>query len=129
MNEVFRPAENIRINTRNSYLKLSHPFQKASTGQNGLSYIRPAIWSRIPKILKKTKNWNTFTHKMKAYYPNDLSNSNLSINERFKQCVTSKVFKYSQNRVILKLFLYSTKIFSWIWTACFRTTLGLFGLL
>ena len=36
MNEVFRPAENIR-DTRNSYLKLSHPFQKNSTGQNGLS--------------------------------------------------------------------------------------------
>ena len=32
MNEVFRPAENIRINTRNSYLKLSHPFRK--TRQN-----------------------------------------------------------------------------------------------
>ena len=26
MNEVFRPAENIRINTRNSFLELSHPF-------------------------------------------------------------------------------------------------------
>ena len=26
MNEVFRLPENIRINTRNSYLKLSHPF-------------------------------------------------------------------------------------------------------
>ena len=26
MNEVFRPTENIRINTRNSYLELSHPF-------------------------------------------------------------------------------------------------------
>ena len=25
MNKVFRPAENIRINTRNSYLKLKHP--------------------------------------------------------------------------------------------------------
>ena len=26
MNEVFRPAENMRINTRNSFLKLNHPF-------------------------------------------------------------------------------------------------------
>ena len=56
MNEVFRPAENIRINTRNNYLKLSHPFRKTSTGQNGLSYIGPAIWNRIPEILKKPKN-------------------------------------------------------------------------
>ena len=57
MNEVFRPAENIRINTRNSCLKLSHPFRKTSTRQNGLSYTGPAIWNRIPEILKKIKIW------------------------------------------------------------------------
>ena len=55
MNEVFRLAENITINMRNNYLKLSHPFQKTSTAQNGLSYIGPAIWNRIPEILKKKK--------------------------------------------------------------------------
>ena len=26
MNEVFRPTENMRINSRNSFLKLNHPF-------------------------------------------------------------------------------------------------------
>ena len=65
MNEVFRLAENIRRNMRNSYFKLSHPFRETSTGQNGLSYIGPAIWNRIPEMLKKTKNLNTFKHKMK----------------------------------------------------------------
>ena len=64
MNEVFRPTENIRINTRSSFLKLNHPFRKSSTGKKGLSYIGPTIWNRIPEILKKTKNWNTFRHKM-----------------------------------------------------------------
>ena len=78
MNEVFRPAENIRINTRNSFIKLNHPFRNASTGQKGLSYIGPAIWTRISEILKKTENFNTFKHKMKHYYLNDLSNPNLS---------------------------------------------------
>ena len=77
MNEVFRPAENIRINTRNSDLKLSHPFRKTSTRQNGLSYTGPAIWNRIPEILKKTKNLNTFKLKMKHFFLNDVSNSNL----------------------------------------------------
>ena len=77
MNEVFRPAENIRINTRNRYLKLINPFRKTSTEQNGLSYIGPAIWNRIPEILKKTKNLNTFKYKMKDYYLSDLSNPNL----------------------------------------------------
>ena len=28
INEVFRPNENMRINTRNSFLKLNHPFRK-----------------------------------------------------------------------------------------------------
>ena len=50
MNEVFRPTENMRINTRNRFLKLNHPFRKTSTGQKGLSYIGPAIWNRIPEI-------------------------------------------------------------------------------
>ena len=31
MNEVFRSAENMTINTRNSFLKLNHPFRKTST--------------------------------------------------------------------------------------------------
>ena len=77
MNGDFRPAENIRINTRNCYFKLNHPSRKTSAGQNGLSDIGPAIWKRIREILKKTKNSNTFKHKMKHYYLNDLSNPNL----------------------------------------------------
>ena len=47
MNEVFRTAENIRINTRKSCLKLNHPF-------------------------RKTSNLNTFKFKMKHHYLNDL---------------------------------------------------------
>ena len=42
-----------------------------------MSYIGPAIWNRIQEILKKTKNLNTFKHKMKQYYLNDLFNPNL----------------------------------------------------
>ena len=77
MNEAFKPAENTRINTRNSFLKLNHPFEKNSTAQKGLSYIGPAIWNRIPEFIKKTRNLNTFKHKMKHYYLNNLSNPNL----------------------------------------------------
>ena len=77
MNEVFRPAENMRMSTRNSFLKLPYHFRKTNTGQKGLSYIGPAIWNNIPEIIKKTRNLNTFKHKMKHYYLNDLSNPNL----------------------------------------------------
>ena len=77
MNEAFRPAENMRINTRNSFLRLNHPFRETSTGQKGLSYTGPVIWNRIPEIIKKTRNLNPFKHNMKHYYLNDLSNPNL----------------------------------------------------
>ena len=77
MNEVFRPAENMRIKARNSFLKLNHSFRKTSTRPKGLSYFGPAIWDRIREIIKKTRNLNTFKHMMKHYYLNDLSNPNL----------------------------------------------------
>ena len=77
MNEVFRPAKNITINTRYSCLKLNYPYRKTSNGQKGLSHIGPAFWNSISEILKKTKNLNTFKHKMKHYYLNDFSNPNL----------------------------------------------------
>ena len=60
MNEIFRPVENISINTRNSYL--NHPFRKTSTRQKGLPYVGPAIWNKVPEILNKTKNLNTYTN-------------------------------------------------------------------
>ena len=74
-----KQTKNIRINTRNSYLKLNHPFRKTSTRQNRLFYIGPAVWKRIPQIFKKTKNLNTFKYKMKYDYLNDLSNPNYEI--------------------------------------------------
>ena len=77
MNEVFRLAEKMRINTRISFLKLKHPFPKTSIAQKDLSYAGPAIWNRIPEIFKETRNLSTFKHKMKQYYLNDLSNPNL----------------------------------------------------
>ena len=67
----------MRRNSINSFLKLNHPFRKTSTGQKDLSYIGPAIWKRIPEIFKKTRNLNTFKHKMRHYYLNNLSNPNL----------------------------------------------------
>ena len=101
MNEALRPAENMRINLRNSFLKLNHLFQKTSTGWKGLSNIRPAIWNRIPEIIKKTRNLNTFKHKMKHYYLNDLSNPNLWNVGRFDYALT----------IIKNIFLFVKQIF------------------
>ena len=57
LGEIFRQAENIRITTRSSYLKRSS--SKTSNGQKRLSYTGPAIWNRIPELLKETKNLKT----------------------------------------------------------------------
>ena len=101
MNEVFRPAGNMRINTRNSFLKLNHPFRKTSTGQKSLSYIGRAIWNRIPEIIKKTRYLNTFKHKMKHCYLNDLSKPNLWNVGRFDYALV----------IIKNIFLFVKQIF------------------
>ena len=101
-NEVFRLAENIRINTRNSFIKLNHLFQKNSAGQKGLSYIGPAIWNWIPDIFKKTRNLNTFKHKMLHYHLNDLSNPNLW---------NLGWFDYALANIIQNIFLFIKQIF------------------
>ena len=91
----------MRINTRNGFLKLNHPFRKTSTEQKGLSYIGPAIWNKIPEIIKKTRNLNTFKHKMKHYYLNDLSNPNLWNVGRFDYALA----------IIKNIFLFVKQIF------------------
>ena len=76
MNEVSRPTENIRVNTRNSYPNLNHPFwenQYWTKRPVFYCYTGPAIENRLSNILKETRNLNTFKHKMKHSYLNDLS--------------------------------------------------------
>ena len=119
MNEVFRPAENMRINTRNSFLKLNHPFRKTSTGQKGLSYIGPAIWNRIPEIIEKTRNLNTFKYKIFKYkyfhyYLNYLSNPNLSSVGRFDYALA----------IIKDIFLFVKQIFLHPFFSCFTLIKG-----
>ena len=112
MNEVFWPAENVRKDTRISFLKLNHPFQKTSTRQKSLSYIGPAIWNRIPEIFKKTRNLNTFKHKMKHYYLNDLSNPNLWNVGRFDYAlaIIKNIFLFIKQIFLNPFFLFPTSL-------------------
>ena len=119
MNEVFSPAENMRINTRNNFLKLNHPFRKTSTGQKGLSYIGPVIWNRIPEIIEKTRNLNTFKYKIFKYkyfhyYLNYLSNPNLSNVGRFDYALA----------IIKDIFLFVKQIFLHPFFSCFTLIKG-----
>ena len=52
INEVFRSAGKIRINTENSYRKLNYPFQKPVPDKTTCLVLH---LSRIPEILKKTE--------------------------------------------------------------------------
>ena len=61
MNEVFRPAGNIRINTKNSYRKLNHPFKKkkkttTAEPDKTTCFVLALLWT--PEVLKKTENLN-----------------------------------------------------------------------
>ena len=116
MNKVFRLAENIIINTRNSYLKLSILFRKTSTGQNGLSNIGPAVWNRIPEILKKTKNWNTFKHRMEHCNLNDYVLAIIKNVILFIKCISTSFFFFqldsSDSRTTVKIRLCACFVFS-----------------
>ena len=51
---------------------LKHPFRKTNIGQSPLSFIAPALWNEIPKEIKRTASLNTFKHKLKKYYLNEI---------------------------------------------------------
>ena len=48
MLDVFHPADENGMSTRNSFQKLSQPFRKTNQGQNSLSYIGPSVWNKLP---------------------------------------------------------------------------------
>ena len=73
MSEIFPPVVQGWI-TRRSKNKLNLPFGKTNMGQNGLSYIGPKIWNSLQSGLKSSNNVNSFKHKIKDKFFNDLQN-------------------------------------------------------
>ena len=65
--ETFHPANLGRI-TRRSKFKLEFPFRKTTSGQKCLSYLGPKIWNDLPSDLKSANNPNTFKHKIKENF-------------------------------------------------------------
>ena len=72
MSEVFNISHQRNLNTRHSYLKLSQPMRKTNAGQNALSYKGPGEWNKLSKELKETQNMNTFKHRLKFFYLDQL---------------------------------------------------------
>ena len=53
LNEFFEFAPQCRIDTRNSFAKLQHPFCRTNTAQKTLSYIGHSLWNNLPENIKK----------------------------------------------------------------------------
>ena len=66
LNEIFEFTPNCRIDTRNSFAKLKHPFRKTNRGQKTLSYIDPSLWNNPPGTIKKANHLNTFKQCKKS---------------------------------------------------------------
>ena len=74
MSEIYN-ADQSKVNTRSSYLKLKQPFQKTTQGQRSLSYIGPALWNSLPENIKRNDHINTFKHNIKRHYLDTLRNN------------------------------------------------------
>ena len=71
MNEIFITDETVRV-TRNSENRFKVPLRKTNIGQNSLSYLGPKLWNDLPNDLKLSNNRNTFKHKLKSAFFDDI---------------------------------------------------------
>ena len=53
LNEIFEFAPHCKIDTKNKFAWLKHPFRKTSTGQNTLLYLGPSLWNNLTEPIKK----------------------------------------------------------------------------
>ena len=68
----------IPTETRNSTLQLSKPSSKAS-GHKGIAYLAPSIWNELPSDMKLIPNLNTFKHKLKKWFLENLKKEEQNI--------------------------------------------------
>ena len=74
LKEIFEFAPHCRIDTRNKFAKLKIPFRKTNMGQKAISFVGPSLWNRLPELIKKTDNLNTFKRNVKNYCLNWINN-------------------------------------------------------
>ena len=72
MSDMFHP-KSIKVQSRNSTLQLSKPSSKVS-GHKGIAYLAPSIWNELPSDMKLIPNLNTFKHKLKKWFLENLKN-------------------------------------------------------
>ena len=67
LKNFFEFAPHCRIDTRNKFAKLKIPFRKTNMGHKAISFGGPSLQNRLPELIKKTDNLNTFKHNTKNY--------------------------------------------------------------
>ena len=68
MGEVFTKHENIRTTRSSNDSNLLIPLRRNAYGKNCLSYLGATIWNSIDSSIRNVKTCNTFKHKIKYKY-------------------------------------------------------------
>ena len=78
LSEMFTVADRSHF-TRNSTMKLHLPFRNKTIGKQGLSYLGSKIWNNLSSYNKLSDSVNTFKHRIKETYFNDIRNKEQDI--------------------------------------------------
>ena len=74
MGEVFTKHENIRTTRSSNDSNLLIPLRRNDYGKNCLSYLGATIWNSIDCSIRNVKTCNTFKHKIKHKYFENIKN-------------------------------------------------------
>ena len=78
MADIFVKSERIRTTRFSNESNLTRPLRVNEYGKNCLSYLGPTVWNNIPNIIREANSCNSFKHKIKAKYFNDIKENNNS---------------------------------------------------
>jgi len=79
MKDIFDISCINRISTRNSAKKLNQPLRRTNYGKNCISFLTPSVWNSMPDSLKDCENLNTFKHRVKAHFFEEMKKKENSI--------------------------------------------------
>ena len=72
MEEIFQKSENTRATRSSNSLNLSIPIRRNEYGKNCLSFLGATIWNSIDSTIRNANTCDTFKHKFKRKYFEDL---------------------------------------------------------
>ena len=67
MSDIYSLVVNSR-STRRSEYRIKQPFRATNMGQNGISYIGPKVWNKLPSECRLEVSSNTFLHKINDHF-------------------------------------------------------------